>query len=54
LLLRHQITLLERRSTTRPRLTWADRALFAALLAATPRARHAELRLPITPATLLR
>jgi hypothetical protein len=33
LLLRHHITLLERRSTTRPKLTWSDRALFAALLA---------------------
>jgi transposase InsO family protein len=54
LLLRHQVTLLERRSTTRPKLTWADRALFAALLAVIPRARHAELRLPVMPATILR
>ena len=54
LFLRHQITLLERRSTARPRLTWADRAMFAALLAAIPRARHAGLRLPVTPATALR
>lgn len=33
LLLRHQVAVLERRSTARPKLTWADRALFAALLA---------------------
>jgi hypothetical protein len=33
LLLRHQVALLERRSTARPTLTWADRALIAALLA---------------------
>ena len=54
LLLRHQIAFLERRSTARPKLTWADRALFAALLAVIPRARHAELRLPVMPATILR
>jgi putative transposase len=54
LLLRHQVALLECRSPARPILTWADRALFAALLAAIPRARHAGLRLPVTPATILR
>jgi transposase len=54
LLLRHEVTLLERRSTTRPKPTWADRALFAALLAVIPRARHAELHLPVMPATILR
>jgi putative transposase len=52
LLLRHQVALLERRSTARPKLTWADRALFAALPAVIPRARHAGLRLPVTPATV--
>jgi hypothetical protein len=41
LLLRHQIALLERRATARSKLTWADRALFAALLAAVPRACQA-------------
>jgi transposase len=54
LLLRHQVALLERCSTAREKLTWADRALFAALLTVIPRARHAELRLPVTPATILR
>jgi transposase len=54
LLLRHQITLLERRSTVRPRLSWADRAFIAALLAVIPRRRHGALHLPVTPATILR
>lgn len=54
LLLRHQVALLERRNAARPRLTWADRALFAALLAVIPRARHAGLRLPVAPATIMR
>jgi len=54
LLLRHQIAVLERRSTARPKPTWADRALIAALLAVVPRARHIGLRLPVTPATILR
>jgi putative transposase len=54
LLLCHQIALLERRSTARPKLTWADRVLFAALLAVIPRVRHAGLRLRVTPATILR
>ena len=54
LLPRHQITLLERRSPARPKPTRADRALFAALLAVIPRAHHLGLRLPITPATVLR
>ncbi|MBR7832210.1 integrase core domain-containing protein [Actinospica durhamensis] len=54
LLLRHHIALLERRSTTRPKLTWSDRALFAALLALILRPGHAQLRLPVTPATIPR
>jgi putative transposase len=54
LLLRHQVALLERRSTASPELTWADRALFAAPLAVIPRPRHAGLRLPVMPATILR
>lgn len=54
LLLRHQVALLERRNITRPKLSWADRALFAALLAVIPRTRHAGLRLPVKPATILR
>ena len=54
LLLPHQVALLERHSAARPKSTWADRALFATLLAVIPRARHAGLRLPVTPATILR
>jgi len=54
LLLRHQIALLERRSTTRPKLTWADRTFIAALLAVIPRTRHAGLHLPVAPPTILR
>jgi hypothetical protein len=54
LLLRHQIALLERRSTARPKLTWADRALIAALLTVIPRTQHLGLPLPVTPATILR
>ena len=54
LVLRHQVALLDRSSTGRPKLTWADRALFAALLAVIPRSRHAGLRLPVMPATILR
>jgi putative transposase len=54
LLLRHQVALLERRCTARPKLAWADRAFFAALLAVIPRSRHGGLRLPVTPVTFLR
>lgn len=54
LLLRHQVAVLQRQSATRPRLSWADRALIAALLAVIPRRRHGGLRLPVTPATILR
>jgi hypothetical protein len=54
LLLRQQITLLERRNTARPKPTWAGQALIAWLLAVIPRPRRASLRLPVTPATILR
>ena len=54
LLLRHQIALLQRQATSRPRLTWADRALIAALLAVIPRRRNGVLHLPVTPAAILR
>ena len=54
LLLRHQIAVLQRQTAVRPRLTWTDRALFAALLALIPRARHGALHLFITPATIMR
>jgi putative transposase len=54
LLLRHQVMLLQRQSTARPRLTWADRALFATLPAVIRRRRHGALHLPVTPAMILR
>jgi transposase len=54
LLLRHQVTLLQRQSMARLRLSWADRALIATLLAVIPRGRHGGLHLPVTPATILR
>ena len=54
LLLRHQVAVLQRQSTTGTRLSWADRALLAALLAVIPRRRHGRLHLPVTPATILR
>jgi putative transposase len=53
LLLRHQLAVLQRQRA-RPRLTWTDRALFAALLTLIPHARHGALRLFITPGTILR
>ena len=54
LLLRHQVTVLQRQTRTRPKMTWADRALLAALLELIPTRRHASLRLIIAPQTVLR
>jgi Integrase core domain len=54
LLLRHQLTVLQRQVDTRPKLTWADRALIAALVNVVPRSRRAGLRLIVTPDTVLR
>src|SRR5258708_5812492 len=54
LLLRHQLTVLQRQQVRRPRLTWADRALLAALAGVIPKARRAGLRLLVTPDTVLR
>jgi len=54
LLLRHQLTVLQRQTPARPKMTWADRALIAALLELIPRRPHASLRLIITPETVLR
>jgi len=48
LILRHQLTVLQRRRPCRPRLNWADRALLAALLAVIPKARRRGLRLLVT------
>jgi hypothetical protein len=54
LILRHQLTVLQRRRPCRPRLNWADRALLAALLAVIPKARRRGLRLLVTPETIVR
>lgn len=54
LLLRHQLAVLQRQTAARPRLTWTDRALFAALLTLIPRSRHDALHSFITPGTILR
>jgi len=54
LILRHQLLVLQRQSTARPKLAWADRALLAALLGVIPKARRHGLRLLVTPCTILR
>ena len=54
LILRHQLTVLQRHQTHRPKLNWADRALLATLLSVIPQARHHGLRLLATPDTILR
>src|SRR4051794_22302050 len=51
LVLRHQLAVLSRR-TSRPRMSWADRALIAALTRRLP--THRRLGLLVTPATILR
>ena len=54
LILRHQLAVLQRRQPRRPRLSWADRALLAALLGVIPKARRHGLRLLVTPDTIVR
>src|SRR6266536_4531408 len=54
LILRHQLGVLQRRQPRRPKLTWADRALLAALFGVLPQARRQGLRLLVTPDTILR
>jgi putative transposase len=54
LILRHQLSLLQRQQPRRPRLDWADRALLATLFAVIPKARRHGLRLLVTPDTILR
>jgi|SRR5450759_1183221 putative transposase len=54
LILRHQLSVLQRRQPRRPKLDWADRAMLAALLGVIPKARRQGLRLLITPDTIVR
>ena len=54
LILRHQISVLQRRQPRRPKLDWADRVLLAALLGVIPKARRRGLRLLVTRDTILR
>jgi hypothetical protein len=54
LLLRRQVTVLQRHQTRRPELNWADRALLATLLRVIPKARRHRLRLLVTPETIVR
>jgi putative transposase len=54
LILRHQLAVLHRRQPRRPHLSWADRALLAALLGVIPKARRQGLRLLVTPDTIVR
>ncbi len=53
LVLRHQIAVLQRQVRS-PRLSWADRAIMAALTRRLPTARRRQLSLIVTPRTLLR
>ncbi|MEU3556145.1 integrase core domain-containing protein [Streptomyces fragilis] len=53
LALRHQLAVLQRQAD-KPRLTWPDRAILAALLHRLPRARLHRLHLVVSPDTLLR
>jgi len=52
-LLRHQLAVLQRNAGA-PRLSWADRAILAALARLLPRHRLSQLRLIVSPRTLLR
>jgi putative transposase len=56
LLLQHQLAVVQRQlgEHTRPKTSWADRALIALLLGLIPRAHHAQMRLIATPGTILR
>jgi putative transposase len=53
LILRHQVAVLQRQVKS-PRLSWADRALLSALARLLPSSQLRQLRLIISPRTLLR
>src|SRR6202451_4528262 len=53
LILRHQVAVLQRQVTV-PRLSWADRAVLGALARLLPGSQLRQLRLIISPRTLLR
>ena len=53
LILRHQVAMLQRQVKT-PRLSWADRAVLAALARLPPGSHLRSLRLIVSPRTLLR
>src|ERR1022692_1302921 len=54
LIVRHQLSVMQRGQPHRPKLNWADRALLATLLSVIPKARRQGLRLLVTPETILR
>jgi putative transposase len=53
LILRHQITVLQRHAQP-PRLSWADRAILSALARTHPARGLRQIRLIVSPRTLLR
>src|SRR5664279_2338917 len=54
LLLRHQLTVLQRQLKARPKLSWSDRALIALLLDVIRKRHRAGRRLSVTPQTVRR
>ena len=54
LLLRHQLTVMQRQARARPTMNWADRALIALLLDVIGKRHRGSLRLIVTPETILR